>query len=313
MLTRAVRILDAQAAAVRARIREDRADGLEPYETTLTQNLVSDLRRQLAAAGTAVYAAEIPRDDEIKLNGADLALWVRAPGGALAGVHLQAKRQYSDDTYRGLDHSNSHGRQYDMLLAGARASGARAGYAFYNGLDDPGPAGVLCTQNILTADSHGVSIADARRLAGHVAATVRRVDVERLCSPLRCLLGCGAGSAGGMAGALLAWQGRDPDAGLVDPADAPGYLLPLLARAGADRDRSDDPPDREVAGSAHPDLITASIPQADGDAGPPAYPSLGLAPDEGGPTATVLLAIPPAAFSSPVSASFQPPPASNGV
>jgi len=295
VLNRAVQILDEQAAAVRARIRDDRANGLEPHETTLTQNLVSSLRRELALAGTAVYASEIPRDQETKLYGADIAIWMLAPGGALAGVHLQAKRQYLDDTYRDLDHANSHGQQYDLLLAGARAAGALAGYAFYNGLDDPEPMSALCMQGITAADSHGVSVAQARRLAGHIAARVRRVDIQDLCAPLRCLLGCGA-RAGlaqhGLAGALLSWQGGEPGASLVDRADAPGYLAPLLARAAADADRDDRL--RQAPPRADDAMDRILAPAPDDAVGPPDRPSVPRsAADDGGPTATVLLAVPP--------------------
>lgn len=297
MLTRAVQILDEQAAEVRARIRQDWANGLEPYETTLTQNLVSALRRELALAGAAVYATEIPRDDEAKLYGADIALWVLAPVGGLAGVHLQAKRQYPDDTYRGLDHANSHGQQYDLLVQGARAAGALAGYAFYNGLDDPGPARVMCSQKITSADSHGVSVARASSMASHVAATVRRVDVEHLCAPLRCLLGCPARGGlfqHGLAGALLSFQGGDPGAGLVQQDDAPGYLLPLLARAVAGADGDDRLRQAPQAADDAQDRVLAPLPDAAAGrpAPPPAGPG-GAESDDGGPTATVLLAVPP--------------------
>ncbi len=278
----AVQILDDQAAAIRARIRDDRTHNLEPQETTLTQNLVSSLRRELALAGTAVYASEIPRDQEAKLYGADIAVWIRSPAGSLAGIHLQSKRQYLDDTYRDLNHANSYGKQYEMLRAGAQAAGARAGYAFYNGLNDNEPTSAMCARGITSADSHGVSIVGAERIAGYIAARVHRVDIEHLCAPLRCLIGCRTRAElvqYGLAGALLSWQGGDPDVSLVDRVDAPGYLEPLLALAAA-ADRGDRV--RQSPSSAS-DATGEQNQQSAARA----------AADDGGTTVTVLLAVPP--------------------
>lgn len=281
MRLRTIEILESLSAGMRARIRGDRAAGLEPHEETLTQNLVSALRRQLAGTGARVYVREIPRHEEALLYGADLAVWFQDAGGLLAGIHLQAKRQYADDTYRRLDHANAHGAQHDRLLSGARAAGARAGYAFYNGLHDWEPARAMCSARETGADSHGVNIAQARFITPHVARSVPRRDVDRYCAPLRCLLGCQPDTAAwqdaDLASALLRWQGGDDSAGLVEPGQAPSYLLPLLTAA---RSSTPEPVDLDPAndGDNRPD------PFADELAGHDSARS-----DDGGPTVTAML------------------------
>lgn len=184
--------------------------------------------------------------------------------------------------------------QYDMLRTGAQNAGALAGYAFYNGLDDPDPTSALCSQGLTSADSHGVNVAQAWRMAGHIAARVRRVDIQDQCAPLRCLLGCRA-SAGlaehGLAGALLSWHNGEPGVGPVDQDDAPAYLAPLMARAAADNNRDDRLRQAPPRGDNATDRPLTPAP--DDAAGPPDRPSVPRADDDGGPTATVLLAVPP--------------------
>src|SRR5262245_44355868 len=107
------------AEETRGRILQDRLLGLpDPSEETHTQNLLSRLAELSAGLGLTLVAREVPRYTESHLLGADIALWVLGPTGT-AGLHLQAKRLYVDDSYRDLGHENPRGRQVDALTAGA--------------------------------------------------------------------------------------------------------------------------------------------------------------------------------------------------
>lgn len=228
------RLLDTMAAKTRRRIRRDRRNGLDAHEETLTQNLVSELTEGLKAQGLAVTVQEIPRYAEAHTFGADIALWLQNSDGRLAGIHLQAKRQYPNDTYRDLDHTNSDGLQYDLLISGAASSGALAGYAFYNGLNKGQPKSTSCGSNILNEKQHGINVARAKTLeaGGHINHVVRRIDVEGLCAPLSCLVRCGLqrNRGAGPADALASWGPFESDyAGLIAPSDAPTYLQTLIA------------------------------------------------------------------------------------
>ena len=258
MLLRTVLAMESLAIGTHDRITSDRAVGLEPREETLTQNLVSGLRASFQASGARVFAREIPRYEESTLYGADLALWFQDTSGALSGTHFQAKRQYKDDTYRDLDHSNKTDTQYDLLVTGARTAKAAAAYMFYNGLSAGQPARSSCCVGELSPDSHGVNVAPARALAGHLQGRVRRTDVEAACVPLRCIIGCEVvprrhlGSELAAAHTLWKWmRDRSPDLSSVSVADAPGYLAPLLtlARDAAGDHRTglgnDEPPPRD--------------------------------------------------------------------
>ena len=259
MLYRTVLALESLAIGTHDRITSDRAVGLEPREETLTQNLVSELRASFLASGARVFAREIPRHEESTLYGADLALWFQNTSGDLSGTHFQAKRQYDDDSYRDLDHSNKTDTQFELLVKGASAAKAAAGYMFYNGLSAGQPTGTACCVGEFSPDSHGVNVAPAWALAGHLKWRVWRKDVEASCMPFRCIIGCRAlphpyfvGSE--LAAAHTLWKrrrGLDPDARLVSVADAPAYLAPLLTlardAAGDHRtgSRSDEPPLRD--------------------------------------------------------------------
>lgn len=213
----------------------------------ITQNIVSDLTDSLVGQGLAVTVHEIPRYQEANGIGADLAIWMQNPDGQLAGIHLQAKRQYPNDTYRDLDHVNSKGAQYDHLVAGAARSGARAAYAFYNGLKENQPNLTSCMSSILEPDKHGINVARAKSMFqhNHINHVVRRADVEELCAPLSCLMRCGLKMDPGIgpADALASWGIFEEDGiPLVTPTSAPHYLQPLLAQIR----RGTEPPNEIV-------------------------------------------------------------------
>lgn len=256
MLYRAVLALENLAIGTHDRITSDRAVGLEPREETLTQNLVSGLRASFLASGARVFAREIPRHEESTLYGADLALWFQDTSGDLSGTHFQAKRQYDDDSYRKLNHYNKTDTQFNLLVDGADAAKAAAGYMFYNGLPAGEPTTTACCIGEVSADSHGVNVAPARALAGHLRKRVLRTEVEAFCMPFRCILGCRILplpylDSGELALAHARWsrrRGLDPEARLISENEAPEYLTPLLTlardAAGDHRTglRDDEPP-----------------------------------------------------------------------
>jgi hypothetical protein len=240
-------LLDALATKMRRRILRDRGHGLEPHEETHTQNFVSDLTDGLSLVGSKAFAHEIPRHLEARLYGADIAFWIQNKQGHLAGILVQAKRQfYRDDTYRDLDHSNkTGGKQYQLLVDSAKAAGLLAGYAFYNGLTPGQPSSTACGFHLLDPDLNGITVASALTLhrEGLIQHVVPRVSVEPTTAPLGCLIRCGS-----------RWQKTDPAQALYDwhifadplddqwapkfhdPSNAPEYLKPLLAAA----DNSDE-------------------------------------------------------------------------
>lgn len=198
-LAKQARILDDGATRTNKRILRDRGNGVTPHEETLTQNFVSDYVAMVRRAKLRASVNEFTRWQEANLYGADLALWFVNAAGTFAGVHLQAKVLRTNDTYVGLDHRNSRGRQHDMLISGASQAGVLAGYAFYNGLRGAEPTTSACTHGYGAPDVNGISIASATAIGPHVARTVRRKNIEHLCSPLSCLVRHG-GSAGGTSG-----------------------------------------------------------------------------------------------------------------
>lgn len=255
------RLLDRGAKDTRDRILHDRRYRLHPSEETLTQNFVSDYVARVRRAGLRATAREFNKYEESHLFGADIALWFYDGAGHYAGIYLQAKRQFVDDTYRGLDHGSRH--QYLTLVDGARRDGVLAGYAFYNGLSDPDPIRAACTHGVGATDISGVTIASAESLRPHLRSKVRRTLIEHLCSPLSCLVrhdagsviavddgsGSGSGGSGGDGGAggeddgspdvngptglplaLGLFANQWPDSGFVihSVGTAPSYLRQLL-------------------------------------------------------------------------------------
>ena len=266
------RLLDRGATDTRDRILHDRRFGLHPSEETLTQNFVSDYLARVRRAGVGAVAREFNKFEESHLFGADVALWFHDGAGHYAGIYLQAKRQFVDDTYRGLDHGSL--RQYQTLVDGARRDGVLAGYAFYNGLSDPDPVRAACAHGVGATNISGVTIASAESLRPHLRSKVQRTVIEHLCSPLSCLMrhdtgsvvavDDGGGSGGGGSGgggadgdgppnadgptglplALGLFANQWPDSGLVIHSldTAPSYLRDvLLAEDEAAEDPVGDP------------------------------------------------------------------------
>lgn len=195
------RIFDLGAKETRARILHDRRIGLEPAEETLTQNFASSYLARVRKAGLQARVREFTKWQEAHLVGADLALWFHDGSGRFVGIYLQAKRLFPDGTYRGLNHGN--GRQHRTLVNGASRDGVLAGYAFYNGLDDPEPRHAACSHGQGATDSSGITVANASALAAHLKRRVPRSQIEQLCSPLSCLVrhtspiaGTGSGGTG---------------------------------------------------------------------------------------------------------------------
>lgn len=180
------RIFDLGAKDTRARILHDRRIGLEPAEETLTQNFASNYLARVRKAGLRARVREFTKWQEAHLVGADLALWFHDGSGNFAGIYLQAKRLFPDGTYRGLNHGS--GRQHATLVSGAGRDGVLAGYAFYNGLDDPEPWRSACGHGIGATDSSGITVASALALIPHLKGRVPRTQIEQLCSPLSCLV-----------------------------------------------------------------------------------------------------------------------------
>ena len=235
-------LLDDLARSTRKRILRDRAYGLEPHEETLTQNIVSDLTHALSASGSKSFAYEVPKYLEATVYGADIAFWIQNKAGQLAGILLQAKRQFNrDDTYRDLDHSNkTGGQQYTLLVESARAAGLLAGYVFYNGLNTGQPSSTACGLNLLDPDLHGITVASALTLhrQGLIQHSVSRVQVEKATAPFGCLVRCGLRrQTTHPAQALYDWnifaspQAEQWAPVLYDASDTPDYLKPLLAAA----------------------------------------------------------------------------------
>lgn len=270
------RVLDVGAADTRNRILHDRRLGVQPVEETLTQNFISGYLARVRRSRLSATAREFTKHEEHNLVGADIALWFHDGSGHYAGIYLQAKRQFADDTYRGLTHGG--GRQHQTLVDGARRDRVLAGYAFYNGLIDPDPLRAACPHGVGATDISGITIASARSIQRHLHSKVQRTSIEHLCSPLSCLVrhdgrpvaavddGSGRGGwrggddgsgadpdgpsdAGGPTGlprALSLFANQWPDSGLViHSADTvPSYLRAmLLAENDPDPDLVGDPID----------------------------------------------------------------------
>ncbi len=238
-------LLDRQSSEVRARIVADRSLGLEPHEETLTQNFVSAYARAARHAGLRTRVKEFTKYQESHLYGADLAIWFQALDGKLSGIHLQAKRLFRDDTYRGLDHSSKQGRQFDLLVDGARASRASPAYAFYNGLSAGLPLRG-CPRGVMDADRNGISFAPAESIRPYLAWRVPRVEIEEHCSPLSCLTLCPRVPVTSSLATAMSFATPFFDRAIVIAADeAPEYLRDLLEYA----DRQPDE-DREFTDQA---------------------------------------------------------------
>jgi len=66
-------------------------------------------------------------------RGADWEWWFLGPDKNLR-VLVQAKKLYmASETYKALDHANTHGRQVDPLIGEASRRNAWPFYCFYNG------------------------------------------------------------------------------------------------------------------------------------------------------------------------------------
>lgn len=229
-IAKQARVLDQGAAATSKRILRDHRNGIEPREETLTQNFVSEYVARTRRTKLNAGASEFARRDEARLYGADIALWFTNAAGQFAGVYLQAKVLRSDNTYRGLDHRNQHGRQFDTLIGAARRDGVLAGYAFYNGLRAPDPSKSACEHGIGSPEINGISVASASSMRSHLQRRVMRSSIEEFCSPLSCLVRHatgpgGAGPAGGDGSGSSGGGGRGPADG-TDP-DLPSALLAL--------------------------------------------------------------------------------------
>lgn len=225
------RILDDGAKSTNKRILRDHRNGIATHEETLTQNFVSDYIAKIRRAKLRASVNEFTKRQEARLYGADIALWFVNAAGRFAGVHLQSKVLRSDGTYVGLDHHNRHGRQYDMLINGAKREGALAGYAFYNGLRGAEPSSSACGHGDGAPDINGISIASATAIGPHVARSVRRKDIEQICSPLSCLVRHGGVASGSGGGGPVGGRGEggwaeEPGAPLPD---LPSALLGLAA------------------------------------------------------------------------------------
>ncbi|MEV8375188.1 DUF6615 family protein [Kribbella sp. NPDC056861] len=188
-------VLNNAAAMTRERIVRDRLLGLDPHEETLTQNLTSQIIGGVAPGSLPVAMKEIDRRSESRLYGADLALWIRGRSGKLAGLHLQAKRQYPDDTYRKLGYKpeKAKRRQIDQLVVGARATGAGAGYIFYNGLTESQPGGSACCLADYSPTRNGVTLTTVHHVERCIDENPRetpRQMIEDDCNPLGCLARC---------------------------------------------------------------------------------------------------------------------------
>lgn len=115
--------------------------GRERLETTITTEVVEDLRRR----GRGLLHIDFAPNE--KESGADIELWLRG-GGFLLGLRLQAKslhaRKRSDGVYKYLHHvvgeSGPNPRdQVDVLIVGTKAPLVPM-YLYYNGLEKK-PAG----------------------------------------------------------------------------------------------------------------------------------------------------------------------------
>jgi hypothetical protein len=225
------------AEETRDRILRDRLLGLpDPSEETHTQNLVSRLAELSRGYGLTLVAREVPRYTESHLLGADIAFWVLGRTGT-AGLHLQAKRLFPDDTYRDLGHANSRGRQVDTLITGASSVGAGAGYIFYNGLTGGQPTGSACCLLDYSPARNGVSLAPAMAVEPFVGGPgdhVPRVSLEDVCTPLVCVPRCCqrtlAHREDDLASVLRSWYATqtDEDLGRIAVGNVPTYARPLF-------------------------------------------------------------------------------------
>jgi hypothetical protein len=235
-------VLSNAASMTRDRILRDRQlGGQDPNEETLTQNLASEVRAGVAAGGLPIAVQEIDRNSESHLYGADLAFWIRGASGRLVGLHLQAKRQFADDTYRKLNYKPQRAdrSQIEQLLLGAQRSGAGAGYIFYNGLNERQPGGTACCLEDLSPGRNGVTLAVADDVKRRITTSqnTKRVALEDICTPLCCLARCvgetPAWTEDDPAAAMRSWystQGGRPQMQAVEVDDAPPYLRGLLVR-----------------------------------------------------------------------------------
>lgn len=195
------RVLDQGARDTCSRILRDHRNDLEPHEETLTQNFVSGYVSRTRAAKLRSTTKEFTRWEEARHYGADVALWFTNTRGEFAGVYLQSKVLRRDGAYRGLDHTNSHGRQYDTLVSAGARDGALAGYAFYNGLRGAEPDRSACGHGVGSPEINGISVASALLLSAHIRSKVQRIEIEGMCSPLSCLVRLSGSSAYLAAGA----------------------------------------------------------------------------------------------------------------
>lgn len=180
-------ILDQGARETNKRVLRDTRNGLRAHEPTLTQNFVSDYLSRARRASLATRVREFTIHEEATAFGADLALWF-TDGGQFVGVYLQAKAIYQDQTYRGLDHANHHGTQYDTLVKAAVRDGVAAGYAFYSGYRGAEPRSSACPHGRGSPEINGITVASAASLSSNILRHVPRQEIEALTSPLSCLV-----------------------------------------------------------------------------------------------------------------------------
>lgn len=181
-------ILDQGARGTNKRVLRDARNGLRAHEPTLTQNFVSDYLSRARRASLATRVREFTIHEEATAFGADLALWFTDGVGQFAGVYLQAKAIYQDQTYRRLDHANHHGTQYDMLVEAAVRDGVAAGYAFYSGYRGAEPRSSACPHGRGSPEINGITVASAASLSSKILKRVPRQEIEALTSPLSCLV-----------------------------------------------------------------------------------------------------------------------------
>ena len=103
--------------------------GFKIYETTITQNILYELTRNVDHFGYNILLYEAVSEAK---NGNDIECFIEHPGGRYLCFPIQAKILYADDHYRKISHKAKGIRQVDHLLRYAREKSGYPLYFLYN-------------------------------------------------------------------------------------------------------------------------------------------------------------------------------------
>lgn len=166
--------------------------GISISETTLTELNLLEIKRRHP---TKVYIQKFSQQDEGKRTGADWEWWIGSNSQWL-GIRVQAKRlkDKNADSYSSFNHSNTHGKQVEMLLDNARKHQLYPMYCFYNsGYIKSFPSRWNCGAFAQQENLLGCSIADAFKVKSLLNQQDKKSFSNNLSSisyPWHCIVCC---------------------------------------------------------------------------------------------------------------------------